>query len=910
MQFTRCQNCLAFKLSATPTLWQRRPSYHSIDFLKSKINNNDSDIESLMNSIEDEIFHLNGGKTFNLNSPRQISDVIYGFPNDKNNKNNRSTSKRALMNLINGEGVWNSTYVSQEKREIAQKILRWKSYSTQRRRQFSTASHNANDKNTDDIKQLDQRDIPKSTSKETKSSYEIFVDSLFDSSGNKINDYWKEILRSIDKPKVRDIVGQLTNSCPMGYNPIATPNSPSGISENGEISVTQAGKKGSLLSYVREQRERLPECILLTRVGEFYEAFGIDAIALMQFCGLNPMGGKARAGCPAKNIQSTLDDLVYNGFKVAVYEEASDTDSETGPGRKSRLKNRMLSQIISAASPTYLHGLVLDDGWAIGSSSSSSIYRNNVGIISTPDQGYTLVEVSMEERTVCVRERLTPEAIATILADPPADPLLYIPYPGEKNSVDSLPFLPSRKDVSMNGPGSRIRVKKLDSFLLQENTPGLSDIERASKAIISGVVDQSISGSCVTSISYEDFVHVGSGASTKPLHLDTATQLGIMDDKTIPSLVRELLPESAPAASSRFLKRYLLVPPPTDISEAMACLVSELKSKNISLPPLAIPPIGKVLSMIRAGQASASVYSEIVVSLDALINVINCHRTSDIITPLQQMVEYETGMSADIHNLLKQCQETRAMITEVVNTGNIFNGETVDQITEAKGIIPRNFVERNEAVWRGRVRPEALGSIHIDVSDCAETLIQAVLEDFWGISKNEHALLENEGKTKSPIVQDLFDNLISIRSIPSWVSEENKHLYYHPRDRNRKPLSKRFTTEKVETSLYKYLEACENACKGVTKILQELSESICQTGKLPSIVQSAHANLILSTVYNHASQANTLNWEMASIVSSNEDNDWAGSFSNLFPYWMKKSEAVSNSFDLNGMFLLTAPNMR
>jgi hypothetical protein len=50
----------------------------------------------------------------------------------------------------------------------------------------------------------------------------------------------------------------------------------------------------------------LGTCLLqvcLVRVGDFYEAFGADAVLLVEHAGLNPMGGKPRAGCPWRNLQ-------------------------------------------------------------------------------------------------------------------------------------------------------------------------------------------------------------------------------------------------------------------------------------------------------------------------------------------------------------------------------------------------------------------------------------------------------------------------------------------------------------------------------------------------------------------------------------------------------------------------------
>ena len=60
-------------------------------------------------------------------------------------------------------------------------------------------------------------------------------------------------------------------------------------------------------------RQRPPVSILSrTQIGEFYETMGTDAVLLVEFAGLNPMGNRdtPTAGCPVCNIRRTLHDLV------------------------------------------------------------------------------------------------------------------------------------------------------------------------------------------------------------------------------------------------------------------------------------------------------------------------------------------------------------------------------------------------------------------------------------------------------------------------------------------------------------------------------------------------------------------------------------------------------------------------
>lgn len=58
--------------------------------------------------------------------------------------------------------------------------------------------------------------------------------------------------------------------------------------------------------------------LFLQRQGDFYEAYGHDAVMLVEHAGLNPMGSGpvAKAGCPVSNLRPMLRDLTDAGFSV------------------------------------------------------------------------------------------------------------------------------------------------------------------------------------------------------------------------------------------------------------------------------------------------------------------------------------------------------------------------------------------------------------------------------------------------------------------------------------------------------------------------------------------------------------------------------------------------------------------
>ena len=533
---------------------------------------------SLLSALEDKIQRLvpRDQPTLNLHSPQQVSKALF-------NGQVHSTSKTALQSIVDGHNVTDT------QRELAALVLEYRrqwrkqhatndgggkmgtarlsSSSSSSQRAFSSLPELDRDDDDDDddddeledisevisdvtiversgneislneetieILEVDLTEDSFSTPSLSVDPFERQIHALFkDEKKSKLNLCWKESLLQLTRPSARSLIPQLTPDCPMGFDPTAIPLDPL-LSKFADSSTTTttAGKKGSFLAYVREQKEKYPDCIILCRCGDFYETFGVDALMLIEHCGLNPMGAKAKAGCPIRNVQATLDALTAQGFRVAVYEEAADTDATSGAGSsggsKSRLKSRFLAQIVSPASPTYLYDLLLSGNTA-DTISNAPAARPFCGVLSLA-AGYTLVEVSWEERTARVSERLTAEAVACRLAAyPPADPLFYLPSPNEPDS-SNLPFLPSRRELASAGYGAKLRTHILSPYLVKAAGP--SEVERAKHIIVQAVL--SLAGDGIDDdikhrTTVDDFTLVSTPETTvtNPLSVETATQLG------------------------------------------------------------------------------------------------------------------------------------------------------------------------------------------------------------------------------------------------------------------------------------------------------------------------------------------------------------------------------------------------
>ena len=314
-----------------------------------------SSLSEHLTELDQEIVRLNGGSAINLNSPKQVSVAVFGSP------------QRATKSVLEQAAAGTSgNVVTLEKQQLAKCILEYRELAKRQQENSETIQSSESvlleTVVSDEIVEETATAVRFSSvapstspalSETNQQSHDQLVESIF-GHGSQIDPYWKEPLLQLSKSTSRALLNQLDPKiCPMGSDPTASPKG--GLSSSSPTTST-AGRKGTFLAYCRRQKELYPHCVLLVRCGDFYETFGLDAILLVEHVGLNSMGGKCKAGCPHRNIQATLDGLTQQGFSVAVYEEVADTSTTN----KKQLKTRLLTQIVSPASPTYLY-----DNWLL-----------------------------------------------------------------------------------------------------------------------------------------------------------------------------------------------------------------------------------------------------------------------------------------------------------------------------------------------------------------------------------------------------------------------------------------------------------------------------------------------------------------------------------------------------------------
>ena len=667
-------------------------------------------------------------------------------------------------------------------------------------------------------------------------------------SQTKVDAYWVQQLQAVRRPAARSLICQLVSCNELGFE--------------GATEV----KKGTLLEYVLQQKKKYQNKVILTRVGEFYETYGVDAVMMVNFCGLNAMGGRPKAGCPARNVQATLDGLTDAGLSVAIFEEINDVDINRIRRQTQRIKPRALTQIVSPSSRTYIHDLCLR--------SEDIDFRDGRPVLGVhcSATGYSISEIYSDERVMILSERLSKEAAKSL--------------------------------IDFTGPAGTVYVQGKMSdfdFLRSYTIEALADY--SPKDFHSQVLRR-VGEALEVDVSVFRVISRLPSSRPRPLYSSTAAQIGLLANQNIPDLVAEILPKSKSMHSTKFFRRWLLHPPPYKLADSMQSLCRVLgEDIYASLPEIYPVPIGKTISLLLARQSNTALFRDIQQCLEGTLLMLDpqsTHIYSSINIPMAELASYESGFVINptelYHKVLKICQQIRKVV--------LAQDEIESDIctSDPFGRIPDTFFVRNELEFRGCVvaSPERkeIESAYSKVALAARELCQIVEDDF---------------PSSQEVMYDVHNNLIMFKDNGSQSEDEkSEHDVERVLDRYNKVIPRRLTTSRAKHAISSYINSCHDATAIVKRALQTLSSELLTD--ITSIVQCSHWAVILEAAISHTIASKRKGWSLPLLVDNfgqdkthQSPNDMY--LQELIPYWLQRGQAVANTLELSGLFLLSAPNM-
>eukprot|EP00668_Euglena_longa_P001770 GGOE01002080.1.p1 GENE.GGOE01002080.1~~GGOE01002080.1.p1 ORF type:complete len:1320 (-),score=345.77 GGOE01002080.1:203-3883(-) len=641
----------------------------------------------------------------------------------------------------------------------------------------------------------------------------------------------------------------------------------------------------SLFQFACRQKQLHPDKVLLMKVGEFYETWGLDAVLLVQHCGLNAMGGNARAGCPLCNVQQTVDALVEVGLMVAVYEE--------GPGAEGyRTKSRFLGGILSPGSSTYVYDSRLrlgDIEYREGRPYIGVQVSASGATASTSSMQFTVYEVFIDAKCARVRDKLTEEAVWCALRSCPEGSTLFYARTGGGDlppAVHRMLGSATHASRKMSLPNAQAAPQLFLKEMLQHLAKELERPDLANPKVFR-------------------LVQPGSSGQPRPLYAPSAQQLGLLPSPQIPDMVDSLVPPNAtPPAAKDFFRRWLLRPPPYTTADSMQQLLRALLALQAPLPPLQHRlSAAKLGGLLQDNQANADFFRQLHDVVDVARRMVQPNGpynagTGGVTEPLLAVVQYESGIPIQRtgQELLKRCIDIQARVAEVVPLDAASALPDTNGLPDFLATSLKEMFETNEARFYRSVRRDASS---------------ATSKAFTNVDNARHALI----KTVDKDYRAYNDRDIKYNSVNNQLNVSMTGTPPSPwlraRDRKGKEMRSLWTTSAVEKATYKYLTTCEDAVVVAEDTLKTLCNTLAHQQLLPSAMVAVYLKDVLLAADLHAREAMRQGWCLPELedAESLAELPVCLKLQQLRPYWLMQDESVPNDVELRGQWLLTGPNM-
>ena len=375
----------------------------------------------------------------------------------------------------------------------------------------------------------------------------------------------------------------------------------------------------------------------------------------------------------------------------------------------------------------------------------------------------------------------------------------------------------------------------------------------------------------------------------RPIYTATASQIGLLENPNVDALVPRLLTRDAPAYTRRFIERWLMSPPTSDLAGHFQSLCSVLYSCESSLPACHPVPVGKIVSLLDFGQCNVPTFRELYANIRSVEQMLNDGSEEFVVmrNHLAALTSSEAGVEVDQQLLLRECQEILRLLDAVIQLEPV-DGFSVDPHSR----VPDRFFIDNEQDLRNTVTRS-----HPRLSSCFDSIDKTMTELCTAVN-DEFAEYETEYK--------INENTICLskkkagkdpKQVPGLIAVREK--------KSDKIMSGKFITARVQDAQAAYFEAVELARAETEAVLRQLNQDIQR--HIIAVTQSSHWAVIFKTALLHTVSARQKGWCQATMID--KTSHLALDLKGLSPYWMSRETSVLNDVQLNGIFLLTAPNM-
>eukprot|EP00873_Tetraselmis_striata_P014384 jgi/Tetstr1/434648/TSEL_023739.t1 len=758
--------------------------------------------------------------------------------------------------------------------------------------------------------------------------------------------YWEEVLEHVDRQApalCRARLGLLAANYAQKY--VAE------LDMDYQFGCKPGVTAGSIpcYEYYLDVKSKHPRAVHLVQIGKFYEAIGVDAILLMNFCSLNAMGNKPRAGAPLSNITQLVNDLIFNRagitLDVVISEEISvDMDgsgSSYGFKGNKNLKHRAIVGVCNQASPNFDRGLMARDP----SGENLAEARPMMALAAT-SSGFQIYEVDIDMRTIRVSKNQTRETVDTRIQRGGICPPLYLHesiHASAINTAGGARTRDSQQDYArmrdrwkqtvpeIHEFGGANALQELQNLVVMRMGWDATDTDKPSALLTK--YTPSVQGFRVTTKS--------TAGVPLPLYLSTASQLGLVETRGVPGLLDSILPKGSRQMMKLWMLNHLLEPPSPPVAMAVNQATNLLLEGDAPMPgfPLLRPPL--INKLIIDQEVSAVGFRLLTDLCTAVVDVFQNPGTApfaeQMLVPTSRLAEMELSR----RGLVESCQKAIATISAVVPDDTEAAGQSayapaLPAEPEELQLRLGEFFTGSEACFRGWVRRELFEEELNAVEAAAKVVIDEMCLAIESINAIADASKLEPKHRGFQITADPGFQMLSKSTLKKELLKERKEgsdqrvqrsKFLHPQISRGSENGKMKTSSVITTELDKavddYLSACGAAQRKVVKILKTLANEL-QGAVLLQLIAASWFAVGCQAMISHVEEGRRRRWTLPTLdlsedIAMERTQQRLGptpgrrplELRHAWPYWMNRldSTTVLNSVSCNSMLLLTGPNM-
>ncbi|MBX3388719.1 MAG: DNA mismatch repair protein MutS [Phycisphaeraceae bacterium] len=301
-------------------------------------------------------------------------------------------------------------------------------------------------------------------------------------------------------------------------------------------------------------KKRHEGCVLLFRIGDFYEMFDDDAVAVSKAIGLTltqRTAGVPMAGVPHHQLETYLKKLIDKGFRVAVCEQTELAENAKG------VIQRDVTRVLTPG--TLVDGPLLDDGAAIKLASIFFVGSGDdsdaaIAVVDASTGQFSLVHASGQAGGAAIIDELMRRSVRELLYAATADGAIP---PRVKQCLAALgisgtprPSWQFRMEEARGAITGHFKVKSLAGYGVRDDDPAVC----AAGAILRYLLETQTPGA-------EDGKQStgrGTLSHLRPPTLDLPGDSMIVDAVSLRALEIERVIRAAPGGSEGGLEGSLL----------------------------------------------------------------------------------------------------------------------------------------------------------------------------------------------------------------------------------------------------------------------------------------------------------------------------------------------------------------